>query len=213
VVSLLGLALIGWLGMWELAMDTLSQVILSVVIAVLIAVPLGVWSSQNDSVERALRPVLDFIQTIPPFVYLVPVIMLFNLGRVPGIMASILYALPPAVRLTNLGIRQVDLATVEAARSFGSTLWQTLFHVQLPLALPSIMAGINQTIMMILAMVVIAGLVGGGGLGYEVVAGLAQNEMGRGLEAGIAIVLLAVILDRITQAWAKKQEIATQAGG
>jgi glycine betaine/proline transport system permease protein len=213
LASVIGLALIGWLGMWELAMDTLSQVILAVVLSVLIAVPLGVWASQNEAVERTLRPILDFLQTIPAFVYLVPVIMLFNLGRVPGILASVLYALPPAVRLTNLGIRQVDPATVEAARSFGSTTWQTLLFVQLPLALPSIMAGINQTIMMVLAMVVIAGLVGGGGLGYEVVAGLAQNEMGRGLEAGIAIVLLAVILDRITQAWADKQKLATRASG
>jgi glycine betaine/proline transport system permease protein len=208
LASVIGLALIGWLGMWELAMDTLSQVILAVILSVLIGVPLGVWASQNGAVERSLWPILDFLQTIPAFVYLVPVIMLFNLGRVPGILASVLYALPPAVRLTNLGIRQVDPATVEAARSFGSTTWQTLLHVQLPLALPSIMAGVNQTIMMVLAMVVIAGLVGGGGLGYEVVAGLAQNQMGRGLEAGIAIVLLAVILDRITQAWAEKQKLA-----
>jgi glycine betaine/proline transport system permease protein len=156
-------------------------------------------------VESILKAFLDFLQTIPPFVYLLPVIMLFTIGRIPGIIASVLYALPPAVRLTNLGIRQVDKAIVEAADAFGSTSWQTLFKVQLPLALPSIMLGINQTIMMVLAMVIIAGLIGGGGLGFEVVAGLSQNELGRGVEAGTAIVLLAIVLDRITQGIAIKQ--------
>jgi glycine betaine/proline transport system permease protein len=206
--SIVGMLLIGWLGMWELAMDTLSQTILAVVMSLLIGIPLGIWSAYRDLVEKSLRPVMDMLQTIPSFVYLVPVIMLFNLGRVPGIIASILYALPPVVRLTSLGIRQVDAAAVEAAKAFGSTTWQSLINVQLPLAMPSIMAGVNQTMMMVLAMVVIAGLVGGGGLGYEVVLGLAQSEIGRGLEAGTAIVILAVILDRITQAWAQKQKQA-----
>jgi glycine betaine/proline transport system permease protein len=206
--SMVGMLLIGWLGMWELAMDTLSQTILAVVVALLIGIPLGVWAAHNDLVEKTLRPFMDMLQTIPIFVYLVPVIMLFNLGRVPGIIASILYALPPVVRLTSLGLRQVDAEAVEAAQAFGSTGWQSLLKVQLPLAMPSIMAGINQTMMMVLAMVVIAGLVGGGGLGYEVVLGLAQNEIGRGLESGLAIVILAIILDRITQAWAQKQKQA-----
>jgi len=148
---------------------------------------------------------LDFLQTIPPFVYLVPVIMLFNIGRVPGIIAAVLYALPPMVRLTALGIRQVPAATIEAAEAFGSTPGQVLRAVQLPLALPSIMLGINQTVMMVLSMVIIAGLVGGGALGLVAVNGLARGELGRGLEAGLAIVIIAMILDRLTQAWANRQ--------
>ncbi len=207
-VSAVGLLLVGWLGMWAFAMDTLSQVMVAVLLAVIIGVPLGIWSSHSDMAERLLRPIMDFLQTIPPFVYLVPVIMLFSIGRVPGIMASVLYALPPTVRLTNLGIREVDETVVEAAEAFGSTTSQLLRKVQLPLATPAIMLGINQTIMMVLAMVIIAGLVGGRGLGFEVVSGLAQNELGRSVEAGLAIVILAIILDRITQAWASQREKA-----
>jgi glycine betaine/proline transport system permease protein len=206
--ALLSLLLIGWLGLWEDSMDTLSQVLIAVILSVVVGVPLGIWSAQNDGVERALRPVLDFLQTIPTFVYLVPVIMLFNLGRVPGIMASVLYALPPTIRLTSLGIRQVDEAAVEAADAFGSTTWQTLRKVQVPLALPSIMLGINQTIMMVLAMVIIAGLVGAAGLGFEVVDAMQNNKMGASVEAGLAIVVMAIVLDRITQSWAKRQEEA-----
>jgi len=203
--SFASLMLIGWLGLWEEAADTLSQVLIAVLLSVLIGVPLGIWSARNDRAERGLRPLLDFLQTIPTFVYLVPVIMLFNLGRVPGIMASVLYALSPTIRLTNLGIRQVDEAAVEAAEAFGATSWQTLRHVQVPLALPSIMLGINQTIMMVLAMVIIAGLVGAAGLGFEVVDAMQNNKMGASVEAGLAIVMMAIVLDRITQAWAKRQ--------
>jgi glycine betaine/proline transport system permease protein len=199
-----GLFFVGLLGMWELSMDTLSQVLVATAITMLIALPLGVWASQSDRAQRGLRPVLDLLQTIPSFVFLVPVIMLFNVGRVAGLIASVLYAVAPGVRLTDLGIRQVSSEAVEAAHAFGSTRRQTLFKVQLPMALPSIMLGINQMIMAVLAMVIIAGLVGGAGLGLEVVSGLANNQTGQGLEAGLAIVVLAIIIDRITQAWANK---------
>ncbi|MEO7912349.1 MAG: ABC transporter permease subunit [Roseiflexaceae bacterium] len=203
--TLVGLFLIGLLGMWELSMDTLSQVLVTMLFTIVIAVPLGVLASQSQIVHNILRPVLDFLQTIPTFVYLVPVIMLFSVGRVPGLIAAMLYAIPPGIKLTELGIRQVAGETVEAAQAFGSTRMQTIFKVQLPLALPTIMVGINQMIMMVLAMVIIAGLVGGAGLGLEAVTGLARSETGRGIEAGLSIVILAIILDRITQAWTARQ--------
>ena len=201
--SALGLLALGLLGMWPQSMDTLSQVLLAVAITVILGIPIGIWAARNNRVEWLVRPILDFLQTIPPFVYLVPVIMLFNVGRVPGIIASVLYALPPLIRLTTLGIRQVAPAAIEAADLFGSTAWQKLIKVQLPLARPSIMMGINQAVMLVLSMVIIAGLVGGGALGFEAVTGLARNQLGRGIEAGLAIVILAMILDRITQAWVR----------
>lgn len=200
----LSILLLGLVGMWQQSMDTLSQVLVAVVFTVVIGIPLGIWAARNKVVEATLRPILDFLQTIPPFVYLVPVIMLFNVGRVPGMIASVLYALPPIIRLTNLGIRQVPAATLEAADAFGSTAGQKLIKVQLPLARASIMLGVNQTVMMVLSMVIIAGLVGGGALGFEAVTGLARNQLGRGIEAGLAIVLLAMVLDRITQGWARQ---------
>lgn len=203
VGSASGLLLLGLLGMWDQSMDTLSQVLIAVAITIVLGIPIGIWAARHDRVAWVVRPLLDFLQTIPPFVYLVPVIMLFNVGRVPGIIASVLYALPPLIRLTNLGIRQVAPAAVEAADLFGSTPWQKLVKVQLPLALPSIMVGINQAVMLVLSMVIIAGLVGGGALGFEAVTGLARNQLGRGIEAGLAIVILAMILDRITQGWVR----------
>jgi len=195
--------LCGFLGLWSETLDTLSQVVVAVVLSLVIGLPLGIWASNYDRVRAWMMPLLDLLQTIPVFVYLVPVIMLFNVGRVPGVIASVLYAIPPMIRLTDLGLRQVAPAAVEAADAFGSSPWQRLVKVQLPLAMPSIILGVNQTMMMVLAMVIIAGLVGGGALGYEAVTGLAKSELGRGVVAGLAIVILAMVLDRITQAWSR----------
>lgn len=204
-LSMAAILLTGLLGMWTHTMDTLSQVLVAVLVALLLGLPLGIASAWDDRARAILRPILDFLQTIPVFVYLVPVIMLFHVGRVPGIIASVLYAIPPVIRLTDLGIRRVDPEITEAADAFGATALQRLFKVQLPLALPTLMVGVNQTVMMVLAMVIIAGLVGGGALGFEAVNGLARSEVGRGVEAGIAIVCLAIVLDRLTQAWAQRE--------
>jgi glycine betaine/proline transport system permease protein len=189
---------VGVLGMWDISMDTLSQVVVAVVSSVVLAIPIGIWSAWDDRVQRLLRPVLDAMQTMPQFVYLVPVVALFHVGRVPGVIAALVYALPPGIRLTDAGIRHVPRETVEAAAAFGSTRWQILTKVQLPLARPSILLGVNQTVMMVLSVVIIAGLVGGGGLGYEVIQGL-SHDPGRGMVAGICILLLAIVIDRITQ--------------
>ncbi len=187
---------------WTDTMDTLSQVVLAVVAAMAIALPVGIVAGRSDRFFASIRPLLDAAQVMPAFVYLVPVIGLFNIGRIPGVIAAIVYALPPGIRLTALGIREVPPETIEAARSTGATKWQILLKVQLPLALRSIMLGLNQTILMVLSVVIIAGLVGGGALGSDVVYGLAKNELGLGVEAGVALVALAVVLDRITQGWA-----------
>ena len=186
---------------WPLAMDTLSQVLVIVAISVAIAVPIGVWAGRSDRVQRVLRPLLDAAQVMPAFVYLVPVIFLFRVGRVPGVMAAVIYALPPCIRIVDLGLRQVAREPREAAISFGATSRQELFKVQLPMAAPSIMLGVNQTVLLALSMVVIAGLTGSGALGLETVYGLTKGEVGRGVAGGVSIVLLAVTLDRITQAW------------
>jgi glycine betaine/proline transport system permease protein len=199
VLSFVCLMAIGVLGMWDIAMDTLSQVVVGVVASILIAIPVGVWSARNDRVQRALRPILDAMQTMPQFVYLVPVVALFHVGRVPGVIAALVYALPPGIRLTDSGIRQVPKETVEAAQAFGATPRQLLWKVQLPLARRSILLGVNQTVIMVLSVVIIAGLVGGGGLGYEVINGL-SHDPGSGMVAGICILLLAIVIDRITQA-------------
>jgi glycine betaine/proline transport system permease protein len=204
--SAVSMFMLGLLGLWSESMDTFSQVLITTLITVVLAIPIGILSSQSDRFKGVLRPALDFLQTVPTFVYLVPAIMLFNIGRVPGLIASVLYAIPVGIKLADMGIRQVPTESVEAAKSFGSTRAQTIMKVQLPLARTSIALSINQMIMMVLAMVIIAGLVGGAGLGLEAVIGLARSETGRGIEAGLAIVLLAMILDRITQAWAKRQD-------
>ena len=191
---------IGVLGMWDEAMNTLSQVMVAVVLSVVIAIPLGIWSARSDRVQQVMKPVLDMMQTMPQFVYLVPVVALFAPGRVPAVIAALVYALPPCVRLTDLGIRQVPSDTVEAALAYGATPRQLLAKVQLPLARPSILLGVNQTIMMVLSVVIIGALVGGSGLGLEVYRGLTHDEIAQGMIGGICILLLAIVIDRITQA-------------
>ncbi|MDT8441997.1 MAG: proline/glycine betaine ABC transporter permease [Desulfuromonadales bacterium] len=204
VFTVAALLLIGALGLWQETMITLAMVISSVFFCALIGIPLGIMAGRSDRFEIILRPVLDAMQTVPSFVYLVPVVMLFSIGTVSGILATIVFALPPIVRLTSLGIRQVHPELIEAALAFGATPWQVLRKVQFPLALPSIMAGLNQTLMMALSMVVIAALIGAGGLGNPVVQGLNTLEIGLATIGGLAIVLLAMILDRITQGFAQK---------
>ena len=193
------------LGLFDLAMATLALVITSALISVVIGVPTGILTSRSDRFDIGLRPLLDAMQTMPSFVYLIPVLMLFGLGKVPAVIATVIYAVPPIVRLTNLGIRQVDHEVIEAGQAFGTTGRQLLFKVQIPLALPTIMAGLNQTIMMALAMVVIASMIGAKGLGTEVLNGIARLDVGRGLLGGIGIVVMAIVLDRITQGFAKTQ--------
>jgi glycine betaine/proline transport system permease protein len=207
VLAFLCLFLIGVFGMWDISMDTLSQVIVGATLSVAIAIPIGIWSARHDRVRRVLRPLLDAMQTMPQFVYLVPVIALFHVGRVPGVIAALVYALPPGIRLTEAGIRQVPKETVEAAMAYGATPNQLLRKVQLPLARPSILLGVNQTIMMVLSVVIIAGLTGGGALGHEVINGL-SHDPAKGMVAGICILLLAIVIDRITQATGQGQATA-----
>jgi glycine betaine/proline transport system permease protein len=198
------MVLIGCLGLWEDSMTTLAMVLSSVFFCTVVGIPLGIASGRSDRFESALRPVLDAMQTTPAFVYLVPIVMLFSVGNVAGVLATIIFALPPLIRLTSLGIRGVHPELVEAAQAFGATRMQVLFRVQVPLAMPTILAGLNQTIMMALSMVVIAALIGAGGLGSPVVLGLNTLDIGRAVIGGLGIVLMAIILDRITQSMARK---------
>ncbi len=198
--------LIGSFGYWDLAMMTLAIIVASVIISLAIGIPTGIVMARSNAVESGLKPLLDGMQTMPSFVYLIPALMLFGLGKVPAVFATIIYAVPPVIRLTNVGIRQVPHSVVEAAQAFGSSSRQILFEVQLPLAIPSIMVGINQTTMMALAMVVIASMIGARGLGMEVLLAINRIQIGRGFEAGLCIVLLAIIIDRITHALAARQE-------
>ncbi|MGE6794095.1 MULTISPECIES: proline/glycine betaine ABC transporter permease [Pseudomonas] len=192
-------------GFWEQTVVTLGLTFSATLISLLLGIPLGIWAARSERVATIIRPILDFMQTMPAFVYLIPAAMLFGLGRVPGIIATVIFAMPPAVRLTNLGIRQVNKEIIEAGQSFGCTPRQLLFKVQLPNAMPSIMAGVNQTIMMALSMVIIASMVGAGGLGNDVLASIQRLDIGLGFESGMAVVLLAIILDRITESFGTPQ--------
>jgi glycine betaine/proline transport system permease protein len=205
--------LIGCLGLWEQAMQTVAIVLVSVAIAIVIGIPVGVLLARSSRARAAILPLLDLMQTIPSFVYLIPAAMLFGLGKVPAVLATVVYAMPPLIRLTDLGLRQVEHEVIEASRSFGATRRQMLFGVELPLALPAIMQGVNQTTMAALAMVVIASMIGARGLGETVLLGLQRSDPGTGLIGGIAIVILAVVLDRITQAFGRRLQAPRQGGG
>lgn len=194
-----GFMFIDMIGLWSETMTTLAMIVTSVLFCVALGVPLGILAARSDRLWAVIRPVLDVMQTIPSFVYLVPIVMLFGVGMAPGIIATIVFALPPIVRLTNLGIRNVRGDLIEAAEAFGSTSWQMLWDVQLPLAMRTIMAGLNQTLMLSLSMVVIASMIGAGGLGLTVYTGLGRLDVGGATAGGVGIVLLAIILDRITQ--------------
>ena len=201
IMSLVGLIVLAMVSLWEPTLVTVAIMIVAVFLSIVIGVPVGILAARSDSVDTGIRPVLDTMQTMPSFVYLVPGIMLFGLGNVAAIFATVLYALPPCIRLTNLGIRQVDPSVVEAGQSFGSSNIQLLFKIQIPMAIPTIMAGINQTVMMALAMSTIAAMVGAGGLGIEVLRAMGQLREGEAVLAGCAIVILAIIIDRISQGY------------
>jgi glycine betaine/proline transport system permease protein len=203
--TLAALVFIDLIGVWPETMTTLAMVLTAVVFCAVFGVPLGVLAARSDIFAAILRPILDIMQTIPPFVYLVPIVMLFGVGIVPGVIATIIFALPPIIRLTNLGIRQVPSEMVEAGFAFGARPLQVLWDIQLPLALRTIMAGLNQTLMLALSMVVIAALIGAGGLGLTVFTGLGRLDIGRATLGGIGIVLLAIVLDRITQGLGEAQ--------
>jgi len=202
--TVLGLVFIISLDLWTAAMQTLALVLAATVVALVIGIPIGIIAAKSDTVEAIIRPILDVAQTMPAFVYLVPTVVLLGIGAGPALIATVIFAMPPAVRLTMLGIQQVPKDTVEAAHAFGATSWQTLIKVELPLSLKTIMAGVNQVIMLSLSMVVISGLVGAGGLGEPVVAGLSQLDVGISFVGGLGIVVIAIMLDRITRALAKR---------
>jgi len=206
IFTFIALFLTGLLGLWQDTMITLAMVFCAVIFCTIVGVPLGIWAGRSDGFESILRPCLDAMQTTPAFVYLVPIVMLFSVGNVAGVLATIVFALPPIIRLTSLGIRQVHPELVEAALAFGATSSQVLIKVQIPLALPTIMAGLNQTIMMALSMVVIAALIGAGGLGAPVVLGLNTLDIGLATIGGLAIVLMAIVLDRITQSMGSQKK-------
>lgn len=197
--TVIGFLLIGNLGYWEETMNTLGLVITSGLISIVLGIPIGIFSAYSKTAHRIISPLLDFMQTMPAFVYLLPAVTFFSLGVVPGVIASVIFAIPPTIRLTYLGIKQVSGELAEAADAFGSTNWQKLFKVELPLAMPTMMAGINQTIMLSLSMVVIASMIGAQGIGATVYRAVTQLKIGQGFEAGLAVVVLAIVLDRFTQ--------------
>ncbi|AKB24905.1 Glycine betaine ABC transport system, permease protein OpuAB [Methanosarcina sp. MTP4] len=194
-----GFLLIQNMGLWALSMETLALVLSSAMLALFIGIPVGILSAKSEVLNHVVRPVLDLMQTMPSFVYLIPALIFFGLGNVPGMIATVVFAMPPAIRLTDLGVRQVPKELVEVADAFGSTGWQKLVKVELPVALPTIMAGVNQCIMLALSMVVIAAMIGARGLGYQVLFGIQRVDIGLGFEAGLGIVIIAVVLDRLTQ--------------
>lgn len=204
----LGLLLIELMSQWENAMSTLALVIIAVVTATVLAIPIGIAAARSRLVSGLVKPVLDLMQTMPALVYLIPAVFMFRIGVVPGIIATIVFAMPPGIRLTELGIRQVDKEVVEAGHAFGSSPGRILQQIQLPLALPTIMAGVNQVIMLALSMVVLAGMVGGPGLGQQVIAALSRLNVGLGIEAGLSVVILAIYLDRLTAALGTRSRVA-----
>ncbi|PMS21999.1 choline ABC transporter permease subunit [Trinickia dabaoshanensis] len=206
--TLLSLLLIYATGFWDQTVITLGLTLSSTLISLVFGIPLGIWTAKDKHVAVIVRPILDLMQTMPAFVYLIPAAMLFGLGRVPGILSTVVFAMPPAVRLTSLGIRHVNREIVEAGQAFGCTPWQLLYKVQFPNALPSIMQGVNQTIMMALSMVIIASMVGAGGLGNDVLASIQRLDIGLGFESGLSVVLLAIVLDRITESFGRTPGMA-----
>jgi glycine betaine/proline transport system permease protein len=203
--ALASLLVIRVTGFWDQTMVTLALVFSATLISLIVGVPLGILCARSDRFNALMRPLLDFMQTMPAFVYLIPAAMLFGLGRVPGILATVVFAMPPVVRLTALGIRQVNKEQVEAGQAFGCTPLQLLWKVQLPIALPTLMAGVNQTIMMALSMVIIASMVGAGGLGNDVLSSIQRLDIGLGFESGLSVVLLAIILDRLTESFGTRR--------
>lgn len=206
VVTAAGLSLIFLMGLWKETMETLALIFVSTITALIFSIPLGILAAKNTIAAKIIRPLLDLMQTMPAFVYLIPAVLFFSIGKVPGAFATIIFAMPPAVRLTTLGIEAVPKDIVEAARAFGATSRQILFKVELPLAMKTILTGINQTILLSLSMVVIAGMIAAGGLGEKVLEGINNLDIGLGFESGLSVVILAIILDRITQGFVKKKQ-------
>lgn len=204
VIVLFSLLFLGVMELWKDAMTTMALMLAATITAIVVSIPVGVSMSRSARVRQVITPVLDLMQTLPSFVYLIPTVMIFGPGKIPALIATIVYAAPPLVRLTDLGLRSVDPAVMEASRAFGTNPTQRLFGVQMPLALPTILAGVNQTTMMALSMVVIASMIGAGGLGYQVLQGIGRLEVSRGLFAGLGIVALAIVFDRITQSFGKQ---------
>ncbi|MEE1674981.1 proline/glycine betaine ABC transporter permease [Agarivorans aestuarii] len=208
--SVVSLLLVGYFGMWEDMMRTMSIITVCTMLAIALGIPIGIIMARSNRAQAIITPMLDVMQTLPAFVYLIPVVMLLGIGKIPGVIAVVIYGIPPVIRLTNLGIRLVDKEVLEAATAYGASAWQRLFGVQMPLAMPTIMAGINQTIMMALSMVVIASMIGVKGLGQPVLKSITNQYFTLGLLNGLAIVALAIIFDRVSQAYAKRTQAHLQ---